>query len=768
MSPLSSSASNLPGFRAAYRSSLGWIHGAVLFSYLLLTLVMTWPLALQFTTAIPGDSFDGWQNYWNLWWVKLALVDRLQSPYVTDLLYYPTGVGLYFHTLNPFNGLVTLPVQLSAGLIPAYNAVVLISWVLAGYGTYLLTLWAIGARVHISGGIEGKGRDPSSQTPQGDIQGDNQGDKHAAGFMRRPSVGLMHLAAFVAGLIFTFAPVHMAHLLGHMQVMALQWLPFYLLALLRGMEHARVGKPWLREGLLAGLYLTLAGLCDWYFVLYLFLLTAVVIGWMWLVALLQRERRWRLGLGLVGPAAVGGLLFAIVLAPVLVPMVYEALQHSFMVRPTSDLYILSATLLDFLIPNRLHTLFRPESFSWWGNQIAPVSERTLAVGYGALALALVAVGAMRRQSALWAVAALCFLLLALGPRMQLLDISWDDIPTDAAFSADSLNPAQDFSLYAVVNELVPFMRISRSVSRFSIVVQLCVAVMAGIGLAWLLRHLRARLSQMGAVAVGAVAVVVVLGESWVAPFPMSPPDTPAYYATLAQEAGSGAVLNLPMNYDRPGYLLYQTVHQRPLTVAYISRDDPRTLTERAPLLQHWRHLGPDILADDPVLVGMTVLDDLGVERVVLDRYKMPGGEEREYTEALANALFQGDAPLFADERIRVYEVTPPALPQPYLLLGPLHWGPLVEEDDLRSRTLGDGPADLVLLHALQGAEVVITYQSAVDAVVSSTNGDSWKLSAAPTGSTLSVVLPPGVDRLTFNAPPDQVQILRLEMLLPTN
>lgn len=748
-----SSVSGLPTDRAVRRSALGWIHGAVLLGYLLLTGVMTWPLATQFTTAIPGDSFDGWQNYWNLWWVKLALVDRLQNPYVTDLLYYPTGVGLYFHTLNPFNALVTLPVQLSAGLIPAYNAVVLISWVLAGYGTYLLTLWTIGARGF---SIELEGRDPSSQTPLGDV--------HAAVLRRQPPSSIVHLAAFVAGVVFTFAPVHMAHLLGHMQVMALQWLPFYLLALLRGMEKACAGKRWLREGLLAGLYLTLAGLCDWYFVLYLFLLSAVVIGWTWLVALFRRERRWRVWLGMVGPAAVGGLLFAILLAPVLLPMIYEAIQYSFMVRPTSDLYILSATLLDFLIPNRLHTFFRPDSFTWWGNQIAPVSERTVAVGYGALALALVAVGGMRRRSTLWAVAALYFLLLALGPRPQLLDISWDDIPTDTA----SIQDGSLYTVYTVVNKLVPFMRISRSVSRFAIIVQLCVAVLAGLGLAWLLKRLHARFGLGRAATVGAVVLVGVLGESWVAPFPMSPPDTPTYYAMLAQEPGSGAVLNLPMNYDRPGYLLYQTVHQRPLTVAYISRDDPRTLTERSPLLQHWRHLGPDILADDPVLVGMTVLDDLGVEVVVLDRYKMPGGEEREYTEALANALFAGDVPVFADERITVYQVTPLASPQPYLLLGPLHWGPLVEADNVRTRTLGDGPADLLLLHALQGAEVLVEYRSDVDAVVSATNGDSWKLPAAPMGSTITVALPPGVDRLTFDAPPNQVQIRRLEMLLPAD
>ncbi len=104
-------------FPPTLTSRRGWLHSAVLLGYLLLTLMMTWPLILQFTTAIPGDAFDGWQNYWNLWWVKVALIERVQNPYTTDLLYYPTGVTLYFHTLNPFNGLVTLPIQLTAGLI---------------------------------------------------------------------------------------------------------------------------------------------------------------------------------------------------------------------------------------------------------------------------------------------------------------------------------------------------------------------------------------------------------------------------------------------------------------------------------------------------------------------------------------------------------------------------------------------------------------------------------------------------------------------------
>lgn len=712
--------------RAVRRPGRGWTHSAALLGYLVLTLVMTWPLAIHFTDAIPGDSFDGWQNYWNLWWMKVSLVERIHNPYATDLLYYPTGVTLYFHTLNPFNGLVSLPIQLAAGLIAAYNSIVLISWVLAGYGMFLLARWTI-HRTALR--LEGNGARLDSR----------DGD----------------LAAFVAGAIFTFAPVHMAHLLGHMQVMALQWLPFYVLALLRGMERAQQGKRWLSDALLAGIFLALAGLCDWYFVLYLFLFTAILVSWAALRALFARTRSWRTLLAALAPALIAGGLFALLLAPLLVPMVLEATRYSFMVRPSTDLYIFSATLVDFLIPNRLHTLFRPESFTRWGNQIAPFSERTIAIGYAALALAIVAVVRLRRWAGWWAIAALVFLLLALGPRMHAFTITAADIPAN-------MDATREGSLYALVNALVPFMRISRSVSRFAIMVQLCMAVLAGLGLAWWLSRLRLR-DGAATLAMGFVVLGVVLAESWVAPFPLSSPDTPAYYQTLAGEADGGAILNLPMNYDRPGYLLYQTVHRRPLTVAYISRDDPRTLTERVPLLQHWRHLGPDIVDIDPVQVGATVLHDLGVGRVILDRYKMPGGEEREYTEALANALFAGIDPEYADERITVYQVPGPDVPQPYLELGPLHWGALVEEEDMRYRSVGEQGAEIVLRHAERGARLTIDYQSEAETVIEAADGNEWSLPVAPGGNAFTLELPPGVDRLTLRALSGETRVSRLSL-----
>lgn len=696
------------------------VHTGVVLAYGLLTVVMTWPLARQAAVAIPGDSFDGWQNYWNLWWIKIALIDRVQWPYQTDLLYYPTGVSLYFHTLNPFNGLASLPVQLTAGLIPAYNFVVLISWTLAGYGLYLLVCWSLRP-----------GAAPAGLSPLARQAG-----------------------AFVAGAIYTFAPFHMAHLLGHMQVMSLQWLPFYVLALLRAVERNRAGRPWWASAGLAGFFLALAGLCDWYFVLYLLLFTGLVVIWSWVSSLWRRRVSPRdLGVAL-WPALVAGGVFALLLSPILAPMVQEARRYSFMVRPSADLYIFSASLMDFLVPNRLHTLLRPESYTWIGNQLAPPSERTISIGYVALGLAALGLWVGPRRALFWGIAALFFLLLALGPAPHLGNITWDDIPKTSETAAQ----VSGWSPYALLNRLVPFMRISRSVSRFALPVQLGVAVLAGMGLAAWLNQARPQRRA----ALGALCLALALAESWVAPYPLSPPDTPAYYSELAATPGPGAVLNLPMNYDRPGYLLYQTVHKRPLAVAYISRDDPRTLTARAPALQHFRHLGPDILELDPAQVGMTVLADLGISHVVLDRYKMPGGLEREYTTALAAAIFAGQTPVYEDERLTVYTVTPPAAPQPYLVLGPEHWGPLVTGDNgKRSRRLGAGPATLTLHHVPAEAALRITYRTAPGATLELRSADGQAVLAAlpPSPEPATVTLPLGELRGGSASPPDMLALL---------
>ena len=481
------------------------------------------------------------------------------------------------------------------------------------------------------------------------------------------------------------------------------------------------------------------------------------------------EEAGRLG-RLLLPPLLAGAVFFLVLSFWLVPMIRETRQFSFMVRPATDLYILSASVMDFLVPNRLHTLFRPESFAWIGNQISPVSERTISIGYIALALAVVGALIWRRRAGLWIAGALFFFAMALGPVIHFGNITAAEIP-------EATELPLHFTPFGILAYFSDFVRLSRSVSRYAVMVQLCVSVLAGMGLAALLTRLQAARAPQtqGGRTVSAVALLclgLILAEYWVAPYPMSAPDTPTWYGTLTETPEQGAVLNLPMNYDRPGYLLYQTVHQRPLTVAYISRDDPRTLTERAPVLQHFRHLGPDILAVDPAALGSSVLADLDVEYVVLDRYKMPGGLEREYTTALATEIFAGQAPVFEDDRITVYRVVQPATKLSYPQLGALNWGPLTEEADGQRARAVLGPAELSFVRAPAGAQIRLRYRTRADAgAVIDLAGDAQMVPPAPQGGEFVISLPQSDDDepVSITLRPDepgQLWIEQVELLSP--
>ncbi len=673
-----------------------------LMGYLALTLIMTYPLAARFTQAIPGDSFDGWQNYWNLWWVRVALLVEHTHPWFTDLLYYPTGVGLLFHTLNGFNGFTFLPVQLAWGLIPAYNTVVVFSFAMGGLGAYLLARYVLG-----------------------------------------PKAG--RLPAFIAGLVFTFSPYHFAHLLGHMQLISLEWIPFYALYLLRTVDAAASGGPRrgiVRDALLAALFLVLVTLCDWYYLMYCLIFTAVLALWLigsaglrawqerraqartlaaarevvavrrlgvawatvmrpWLTGAamvnLAREYRARtqvLG-ALQGIGAVAGLwlVWALAMSPWLWPMVQETRQYDFMVPDPAQSRLLSADLLAFVTPQGFHPLWGAWAREQGQKFTATISEHTVFAGFTVLALALASI-ALRKTShkdtktqrlGFWLVVLAVFFVLALGPVLHV------------GGRAALLPGGRELPLpYGVVTQVIPFMEITRSVSRFDTMVMLALGVLAAAGAQGL-----ARLGRWGRVAAGAAAVLILF-EFLPAPYPMSPPDTPAWYSTLAADPRPGAVLNLPMNWDRPGYLLYQTVHGKPLTAAYISREDPRTLVDRAPALQHFRHLRPDVIAFDLARQGQGALADLGVRWVVLDRYKMPGGPEREVTEAYAAEVFGGQAPIYTDERLTVYEVQPTAPAGLYVVLG-IGWEPFDKASGTRAFA---GRAPLIV-HAPSAGPAVV-------------------------------------------------------------
>ena len=386
----SPSASRLPRSRFHFPH---WLWATL--AYAVLTVFMTWPIAADLTTEVPGGG-DAWQNIWNLWWVKQALLTLHTNPYHTDLLYYPNGVNLYLHTLVFSAGLTAIPLQLlGLNLIACYNLVLLSTYALAGLGAYLLCRF---------------------------LTGNNW-------------------ASFVGGLVFAFAPYHSAHLFGHMNLASLQWIPFYVLLLLKAMEWpsalerhvSAVGdrqapsrnllqsafrNPWSAVG--AGALLAVNAYTEWTYAIFLVLLTGVLVAWRLLVPSERREINTGVGwLAISARLVVLGVTFLVLTAPIFFPTLTEARQ-GFAQQPPEETLFYSADLVNAFLPSEVHPI--------WGaaigrtvSQIPPylplknTSERDLFLGYTVLVLAAWAAWRLRRNRHVlfWAFTAVLMWLLTL-------------------------------------------------------------------------------------------------------------------------------------------------------------------------------------------------------------------------------------------------------------------------------------------------------------------------------------------------------------------
>jgi hypothetical protein len=154
-------------------------------------------------------------------------------------------------------------------------------------------------------------------------------------------------------------------------------------------------------------------------------------------------------------------------------------------------------------------------------------------------------------------------------------------------------------------------------------------------------------------------------------------------------------MDIPMDWDRPANLLYQTVHQKPTVSGYTSRTNPMSPAWRTPVLQQFRYLGPDINLGDPRSLAFSVLTDLNVKYVVVHKTDLPPGDYRERTLVLADEVFGGWPVLVDDEWLKVFRVPPIATRRAYVVLGE-GWAPREWRQGGPARSLARPVASLVV------------------------------------------------------------------------
>jgi hypothetical protein len=491
---------------------------AVAAAYLVLTLVLTWPAVARFSTDLIGDGGDSRQFAWNLWWVKRALVDLHVSPFFTGAIHHPNGVTLWLHTLTPFNGVASIPLQAVFSLVTTYNIIVVLSFVLSGLGAFLL------AR----------------------------------------ELGASTSGAFVGGFVFTFSSYHFAHALGHLNLVACEWLPFFALYLVRTLR----GQGW-KSGVLAGVFFALNAYCDSYYMVYAVLLGILLV--MTQPGMLARHRAV-----LVGLASAAATVLVLV-GPYLLAMARAAGAQKFLGNHKPEIF--SADLTSYVVPNSVSSWGRFTSSVWsrWpGNN----TENACFAGYCVLALAIFAVVRMR-ESRRWLGIALLFVLLSLGPILQV-----------------NGNPQPIPLLYGTLNRYVPYFNIMGVPGRMDVVVEMCLGV--------LVAHALTRLAWRPAVVAGVVALIAI--ERLVLPYPTAHVDAPVprFYAALAGDPGRFGILDVAANQTVPMY--FATIHRKPIVAGMVAR-----LPEAQQRFIDWTPGLPMLLYDRPPPAGAEVNVDIGQE-----------------------------------------------------------------------------------------------------------------------------------------------------------
>jgi hypothetical protein len=531
---------------------------------------------------VPGDGIDDPALAWNLWWARHAFVDQPQNPFDVGWQFWPVGINLAFYTLTILNGLLGIPLQLTFGLIPTYNLLLFSSFVLGGFGVYLLCLDVLGAVDQETGRQEGKGTGRWS---------------------------VVHpLAAFLGGAFYAFASSKLFYAaLGQGNIASSQWIPFAALYMLRA---ARPGGR-VRDAVMAALFMVLQAYAELTYASFLLIFAFLAAVW----GLLRSARSpvpaaWFL----IARFLLIGLLFLLGVTPFLASMLPDLrAEGNFFASGGGFSDQFSADLAGYALPTQLHPLLG-DVIREMANDSAPRSDgsyfpvdkgQQIYVGYVAFALALIGIWRGRRSAEawFWAVAASVFFLLTLGPSLRI-----------AGYDQGITLP------FAWISGL-PFFEGNRYPSRYSVMLLLCLAPLAALGLRALApalvrpgsrepeRALGSPHGACGGVADGglriggnanpqsqtrralfscwglsALVLVALLFEHLSIPLSLSDLRVPELYARVAAEPGDFALLEMPPGWRNGArvagkmdnvimrQLWYQTSHGKRLLGGNTSRN----------------------------------------------------------------------------------------------------------------------------------------------------------------------------------------------------
>lgn len=594
--------------------------------YIFLTIVFTYPVF--FSDMVPGGG-DVYQFLWFLWWFKSSLLSST-SPYFTQYIFYPTGVNLAFSAITPFNGIFSIPLQLTFGLVKTYNILWLSSFIISGYGTYLLV-------------------------------------KYLTGNLK---------AAFISGLIFMFSPYHFAHSLGHLNLLSIEWIPFYVLFFIK-----TINEQSSKNAIYAAFFLLLVFLSEYTYSVYLSFFTVFYLSYY-----IYEDRSYVANKYVVKRLCLMGIFFTILVLPFVYPLLKELLISKSSYMYNSGFVTYSADLLGFFIPARFHTVFNQFVNPIYQNFTGNDAEFNVFAGYTVIILSIIAFLKIKtKEVKFWVLFTAISFIFCLGPLLHINGLFIGKI--------ENVNFAIPLP-YAIIMK-IPIVSIARAPSRWDAIVMLNLSVLSGYGLSYIYNKFENHSfrSRFKSTCITIICASLILFEFLSIPYPMTTTDVPEFYISLSKNPDDFAIFEIPdlaYHITYPQYMYYQTTHGKKLITGYAhGSGNCRKFTENTPLINNlyfMHNFTHDILNQDPKVAGPSILNYYNIRYVILHENYMTE-EQLAFEKNLLNESIEHKPVYYKNDSISVYYVK--SLPiKSFQLLGE-GWGKLEEFNGIPTRRIAE-------------------------------------------------------------------------------
>lgn len=556
-------------------------HFVAFLLFAVLTVLMTYPIAFNVTSSIPGDVGDPLEVIWILSWDVHKILQFDFANLFDANIFYPYKYTLAYSEHMIGSAIFAMPIiAFFKNPVLAYNIIFLMSMTLSGIGMYLLAFYYTGNR----------------------------------------------LAAFCAGVIFAYFPCRFGHL-GHLHFQVAQWIPFTFLYFNKYFETGRY-----KHLLLFTLFFILQFFSNGYYALFLaFFVTILICIEFYNRGFSNRALFYKLGLFF--------LLSAIFILPVFYP--YIKLKHEMgFTRSLGESTMYSADIFSYLAApsinrpwGKITSIFlKPEGDIFLGLtamilaafgimryfkgnhniSLEAINVKSKFVKILSSVMTIFAAIALSEAIIIWLTGGFKFTILGIPVKATKIYK-----PMSLAFALILLPFFTRYRLRGVINSLFtsrqgfyfivlvlsflfslgPIIHLSgkeiitgpyiflykffpgfdglRVPARFVIMVALAVSVFAAYGTAGILEHFNAYWKK---VAVTGVFSVIILFESASIPIPI--PSVPVgnaipdVYKWLASEKDDFAILELPMPnkpeevWKETRYLYYSTYHWKKLVNGY--------------------------------------------------------------------------------------------------------------------------------------------------------------------------------------------------------